>query len=384
MLKNRTYSIFAVLASALVLGAISGYVMGFFSVQLELAGISTRAIGLANTLQMTAIPLVAACLPRFLYRTNLYRLHLLATGAGVIAMFGLAFSLSHIPLHLGLRFLLGCGVCSGYIIYEYWLNSTVDDRHRGKTMAMYGTFVVIGMALGPLLVPLAGLEGFLPFAVGMGLFLLALTPVTFARKAAPKIHDEAPSANIMRIIRLSPTVAVTALMFGIVESSMFGFMPIYGLREGLSQNEAVFLLSCIFWGGLVLQLPVGWLADHVSVRTVLLSATAIGAIGGIILPFLMFEPTYLLWVHILFWGGVITTIYTIATILLGREHRDANLANATLAFVMMYGIGSMAGPALTGEALERIGTHGLPWVMGLACAVTFVFTAWRTIRGHHQ
>ncbi len=374
----------AILFSAALLGAISGYVQALFAVQLEQSGVPTRLIGAANTGQMLAIPLLAAVLPRILYRANLYKLHLTVTTVGLTAMLALALTMDTIWLHIPLRFVLGCGIASGYVIYEYWLNSTVSDQHRGKIMALYGTAVVAGMGMGPLLVPIVNDFANLPFLAGALLFMARMVPVRLVRHRAPRIHDAPPSANLMAIIRLSPTVAMTGLMFGITESAMFGFMPIYGLREGLSETHAVFLLTCIFWGGLALQLPVGWLADHINTRSVLLTATGIGAIGGIILPYLIGDAGWPLWAHMLFWGGVVTTIYTIATILLGREHKEANLANATLAFVMMYGIGSIIGPLITGEALERIGTQGLPWVMGLACAVTFVFTAWRTIKGHHQ
>ncbi|MGB1540344.1 MAG: MFS transporter, partial [Rickettsiales bacterium] len=128
----------------------------------------------------------------------------------------------------------------------------------------------------------------------------------------------------------------------------------------------------------------GWLADRTTPRTTLFLATGIGALGGAALPYLIHMPGLPLWLHMIFWGGVITTIYTIGTIVLGHEHKEANLASATLAFVLMYGIGSIMGPTLSSEAIEAFGTQGLPWVMGLACAFTFVFTAWRTYRGHHQ
>ena len=388
MLETRplksSIGIGAVLASALLKGCISTFVMAFFSMQMELAGVETRVIGLANSFQLAALVVVTLALPRLLYRTNLWHMQAVASLLGMAGIAGLAMLGDVIPAHLGFRFVLGCGLVASYITYEYWLNSAAPDHLRGRIMALYGTCVVIGMGVGPLLIPIIGTNGIWPYAIGIGLFAASFFPVFLARRYAPKVHEEAPAAGLFGMIRKSPTIAVIGLMYGVLESGMMGFMPIYGLREGLSEADSAVMLSLIFWGGVALQLPVGWFADTFSARTTLLSVTFIGLAGGIALPLLIGLGAGLpLWAHMTIWGGIVTTIYTIATILIGAEHKGPDLANATLAFVMMYGIGSMFGPTITSEALERIGTEGLPWLMALACGITFGFTAWRTWRKQH-
>lgn len=366
------------------MGTLTGYVWTFFSIQLEQGRVATQWIGYAGTAQLAAIVLITNLLPRFLYRSNLFHLHVLASCTGICALLGLGLAGNAMWAHIPLRLALGCGLSGTYILYEYWLNSSVTDKHRGKVMAMYCTCVVIGMSAGPMIVPLLDGQHALTIGLGMTMFAATLVLAFTARKHRPHIHDIPPSASPWGIIVLSPTVAVIALMFGMTESTYWSFMTIYGMREGLTMEDAAFLLALISMGGMVMQLPMGALADKFSPRFTVLLATGVGAAGGLVLPHLIGTPNMALWLHMFLWGGVMTTIYTCAIILLGHEHKAANLANATLAFQMMYGIGNIAGPVVASNAIDGIGTSAVPWVMGLACSVTFVFTAVRTLQRKTQ
>ncbi|HET9274320.1 MAG TPA: hypothetical protein VFO09_08640, partial [Methyloceanibacter sp.] len=52
--------------------------------------------------------------------------------------------------------------------------------------------------------------------------------------------------------------------------------------------------------------------------------------------------------------------------------RGADLAVANTAFVLMYQLGAMVGPALGGAAMQRFGPDALPLTLALALAL---FTA---------
>lgn len=377
-------SIAIILLATMVLGSITGYAWTLFSLQLEQANTATEWIGYAGTAQLAAIVLITNLLPKFLYKSNLFHLHIMASLAGIAAFFGLGIAGTYLPLHIPLRLLLGCGLSGTFILYEYWLNSSVSDNHRGKVMALYCTCVVMGMSGGPMLVPLLQHAPQQMFTLGMILFATTLALVFMVRHQRPTSHRTPPSSSPWGIIFLSPTVAVIALMFGMTESTYWSFMTIYGMRNGLSVEDAALLLSLISIGGMIAQLPMGALADKFSPRFTVLLATGIGAAGGVILPYLIIHAGWPLWMHMFAWGGIVTTIYTCAIILLGHEHKAANLANATLAFQMMYGTGNILGPLVTGNAIETVGISAVPWVMGLACSVTFVFTAWRTVRRKHR
>ena len=132
------------------------------------------------------------------------------------------------------------------------------------------------------------------------------------------------------------------------------------------------LVAAIAFGNVVLQLPLGLLSDRVDRRRLLLVCTAIGFTGAAILPLL--ASNLVLAVLLLFiWGGFIAGFYTIGLTHLGSRFRGADLASANAAFVMMYSVGSVIGPAAIGTGLDLWPPHGFAYVI----AVFFVVYAGR-------
>ena len=383
-LSYLTAGIVAILISAFVIGNISGYVMAFFSMRMKLAGIPTQTIGFATSIQLSALVAVTLILPKFLHRTNLFIFHLCACIAGMVAFFGLFFADNDIWVHYGFRFLLGCGIAALYIICELWLNAAVQDAHRGKVLGMYGMLIVLGMGGSPRIVPVIGTDGLMPFLIGVSFFAAAFLPLLFVAKHAPQGGSDAlpTSSSILNILKLSPSITFAGLMFGISDSSMSFFMPIYGLSEGLSKSDSAFLLTCIFWGGVLMQIPAGWMADRIPTRIVLLMALSIGVAGCAIVPYLIGAPGWLLWLHMAIWGGIMTTIYVIALTAVGREFKETHLATAILTFGLMYGAGGMVGPTLAGQAMEQFGPNGLPGLVAVVCSLSILFNLFRMMKGH--
>jgi sugar phosphate permease len=61
--------------------------------------------------------------------------------------------------------------------------------------------------------------------------------------------------------------------------------------------------------------------------------------------------------------------------LLGERFRPAQLAAANAAFVMMYEVGSITGPVVSGLALDQWPALGLPIAVGIVAALFVVIAA---------
>ncbi len=368
---------YAVLAILLLVsgfqGIISGFTLTFFPMLMEHAGVATEFIGLGNSAQMGAIIAVTLVLPYFLHTLRLPALYAGSCLIGAVAVLVLSHTTDNLKLHILLRLLMGSCVSVMYIVLEYWLNATVDPNLRGKVLGCYGMAIVTGMGAGPLLIGETGIGGFAPFMLGAALFLVCAVISLLARKGAPTGHLDAepPRGNPLRFLRLAPALALAGLLHGIVESGMYSFLPVYGMREGLSEHQAATLLTCVFWGAIALQLILGWLADRWTAMNTLRLAAFINAGGALLLPVLLPDAGNMLWVYMLIWGGTIPTIYTLTSTCIGHRYRDEKLANAILTFVLMYGLGGLIGPYITGQVIAHITTHGLPVIMVLAYGICF-------------
>ena len=122
------------------------------------------------------------------------------------------------------------------------------------------------------------------------------------------------------------------------------------------------LLTVIALGGMVLVLPLGWLADHVNRLGMLAACVALSMLGFLLLPYFIQAPVPLALVFAFCFGGVEGMIYALGVILVGEQFKGAALAAATTAFTVAWGIGTIVGPFLTGVGMDLLGKGALVWV----------------------
>jgi MFS family permease len=112
---------------------------------------------------------------------------------------------------------------------------------------------------------------------------------------------------------------------------------------------------------MALQVPIGWLSDHVSRRTMLVLCSAIGVIGAAAL--LAIPRSAPLILGLLFvWGGIASGIYPLVLSLAGDRFRGGDLVSVNAAMIMAYGLGAMVGPPLGGSAMDLHSPQGLFWL----------------------
>jgi MFS family permease len=180
------------------------------------------------------------------------------------------------------------------------------------------------------------------------------------------------TGGVGRAFAAAPTVMLAALVAGFVDAGLFTQITIYELRAGFDRQIATASLSIFMAGNLVLQLPLGWLADHSSRRGILLLSAAVVVVGAALYPLLLGSGSWL-WVMMFLWGGVSWGIYTLALGLMGERFPATELAAANAAFVMMYEVGSVGGPIISGAAMDQWPLYGLPVVVAAVAGALFLF-----------
>jgi len=163
-----------------------------------------------------------------------------------------------------------------------------------------------------------------------------------------------------------------AIVAGLIEAALYSLLPLYGLRSGIGQEAAVWMLTVFVIGAIVFQIPIGILADRVDRQRLFLTCVAVTVLGCAILPLVIgWAPGR--WVLMLILGGLIGSFYTLTLALLGQRFsiRDLTIANA--AFILAFELGGAAGPLLSGAAMDFWDPHGLPLAVGLSLAAYLVF-----------
>jgi MFS family permease len=156
-------------------------------------------------------------------------------------------------------------------------------------------------------------------------------------------------------------------------------LPLYGLDKGLSEATAATALGVLIVGNVVLQPPIGWLADRWSWRALLGACALLAAAGGVALPAAI--GGFWQWPLLFAWGAAGFGVYTVALAELGRRFAGAALVAGAVAFAAIWGVGGLVGPPLAGAAMDLFGPNGLPLLLGGAFLPLVAAAIWRRRSG---
>ncbi|MBX6320462.1 MAG: MFS transporter [Rhodospirillaceae bacterium] len=369
--RERRLSLSVVIAGVFGVGIAFGALVPLVGLLLDRRGIGATWIGLNAAMFPIATIMVGPVLPRLVARLGTLRSMYL--GLGLSAAFSALFPvLPEVWAWFVLRYLIGVAAGMHWVVSETWINSIATDRDRGLVMGIYATVLAAGFALGPSMLNLTGIDGAPPFMVVAVALLLSAAPLALAAEVAPAMPAR-PERGLRPLIAVAPAVMVAAVVGGFVDSALFALLPVYGLALGLDQTDAVLLLTAFIGGNVLLQVPLGWIADRTSRRGVLLACVAVALLGTVLLPLLAkggpAAGRALLWPTLFVWGGTAFGIYTVGLSLLAERFPRAELAAANTAFVMAYETGSLSGPVTAGGAMDALGPHGLVITVAVVCAL---------------
>jgi len=150
----------------------------------------------------------------------------------------------------------------------------------------------------------------------------------------------------------------------------------------LPADTGALWLSAFVLGNVVLQWPIGWLADHADRRLVLAGCTLASTVLVVALSLLPAQWAGTIGV-IALWGGVSFAIYPVGLALLGQRFRGGDIARANTAFSLLYIVGGLVGRPVAGGAMDVFGDPGLGGslaVFYLAAGLAAV-VAWRRPAG---
>jgi MFS family permease len=226
-------------------------------------------------------------------------------------------------------------------------------------MGIYGTVFSMGTVAGPVLLEFTGTHGAKPFVIGAACLILTLLPLTVLPQVASAAQEFTPLRGLSGVLRSAPIVMLAALVAGLVESADLTLLPLFGLHSGLDERAALLLVAVFMAGNMVLQVPIGLLADRYGRRTLLGVCALTSCIGPLLLQSCLGIPV-LLWPLLFIWGGTLYAFYSQGIALLGEEFAVENLPSANTLFVMVYCLGGVIGPSAGGLAMDLWPIHGLP------------------------
>lgn len=249
------------------------------------------------------------------------------------------------------RFLTGVSYAGLYIVIESWLNDAVDNKGRGKMMAVYLIVMYVAMALGQYLLIVADPGQMELFVLTSVLVSIALIPISLSSRPAPHFGDT-EKVSVRILWEKSHLGVYGVFASGIAGACLFSIGPIYAMQAGLGLAQVSTFIASAIVGGVLLQFPIGWASDKFDRRKVLIGAAAMAGLFCVLAVFLASLNIYALYLAMFLLGGTALTIYGLSTSHTNDHLQPEQIVAASATMILINGIGSIIGPLASSSLMN--------------------------------
>ncbi len=305
---------------------------------------------------------------------------ILSTGLIIWSIGAFAHILWYIyPLLYFIKFFMGIGGTMIFVSTEIVINYYSQESNRGKNINLYAVILSIGIALGSLLIWSVKIALWVPFVLGaLIMFFVFLFQVFLFEEI--RINTNPKEILKMPISEMPLLSIASAVLYGFFESSIIVVIPIYGLRNLFNVDQVSYFLASFVIGGIVLLYFIGLLSDKVD-RKKLLLFISLFLSGANVLPSVIFN--FLLLIIIFFFiDGMVPSMYTVGLSYTIEKVERKFMSRANGYFIMMYGLGTIAGPFLGAMLVDMNRRFGFWIFSSLVCLLFFTFFKYLRKKDH--
>ena len=271
------------------------------------------------------------------------------------------------PAWYPMRVLHGIATTTFYVCGESALIALAPAAMRGRVIGFYTAYNSVFFTAGPLVVAHVGFEGLLPYLLVGGAVALLAAPILVFGRATPEL-PMVPVREMLRSVASIPLLLIVIFAWGWIDGAQLNLLSVYAVRRGDAAEHAATFISILSVGNIVLQFPIGWIADLVPRRIVLAGLSAFGAIACLAIPFVDLGGTQML-ALLVFMGAVGFGTFTVSLIALGEVLTGAELVAASAAFGLLWGVGDFLGAFTTGWLMDAVGAEAFPVALAAGFAV---------------
>ncbi len=244
-----------------------------------------------------------------------------------------------------------CGVSRNTIMIN------LAPPHMRAVIISIGTMLVaIGNSLGPVILSIIQThDHFITFLLASSFYLASMLPLSRLKKIDSD-NPEEKKLSIWRYIRASPKIMFASFAVNFSTSSATTFSIIYGIKIGMPPNQASLLVSVLLFGT-IFSIPVGYLADIVNRRLMMLSCAGLAFICASLLFFNHEQERIYTLLFLMF--GFLAGVKVPAMVLVNEKYKPTQRLAVNSVFSRMGLIGNICGLFCTGSLMKQMGPNGL-------------------------
>ncbi|WP_051558704.1 MFS transporter [Allorhizobium undicola] len=277
------------------------------------------------------------------------------------------------------RALSGFAMAGSYLIIESWLNERVQNEHRGAVFSVYMIACLVGSIGGQYIVPFGDVTSLTLFMVCALIFSSAIFPTALSSAQSPSPLGQA-RFDLLKLYRRSPIAFIGSLLSGALSGTWSSLGAVYTQNIGLSTMEGATLLAAVLAGGALAQMPIGKISDRMDRRKVMVAAGVFGVLCCGMMIVMGGLSALALYICGFFVGTVLYPVYSLNVAHANDLAEPTEYVTLSSAIMILYGLGTVTGPLISGSIMENAGPDGLLYSLALSFALYAAYAGWRMRR----
>lgn len=321
---------------------------------LHAQGVPAWLIGVNAAMGPLGLLIAGPFLPTVIHKFGAKQLVYSAIITIILVLLGFAVHLPFI-LWFPLRFCLGISIGMLFTVSEVWIINASTDGNRGLVMGLYTSALSISFAVGPLIVPYTGIEGWLPWGIGMVCVACAFLPLMIVNVSGDSTEK---SHGFVEAFRRAPILYAAIATAAIFDNIIISFFTIYGMGRGLSLSNASEILGLAIVSGSLLFFLLGMLGDRFGRNRVVLICVVLTILNAALLTVFITTPFAL--AHTILLITTAFGIYVLGLAIVGDVFKGPDVVAGSAGVAAMWGFGGLVGPPAAGAAIDAFGFNAMP------------------------
>jgi MFS family permease len=283
-------------------------------------------------------------------------------------------------LWAGLRVLTGIAIAGAYTVVESWMQAKVGNAQRGRVFGAYRVVELSGQICAQGLIAVLDPTSYVAYNIVAIFCCLCLLPLALSR-SVPPATPEAPHLRPVKAALLAPSACAGVVVAGMTSSAFRMVGPVYGVETGLGQGEIALFLTAAVLGAVAAQVPVGWIADKLDRRLVLIALSAstvlacawlaCGAAPGALLPVLAGAVLF---------GATAWPVFSVASAYANDFAPPDFVVELNAAIMLFFSLGAILSPTIAAGLIEHYGPEALFLFVAAAHLALIAFAFYRMTR----
>ena len=273
-----------------------------------------------------------------------------------------------------LRIIVGFCFSGIYVVAESWLNDSSSNETRGQTLSAYLIVQMMGIVLAQAVLNFADPSGYMLFIIISVVVSLSFAPILLSVSPAPQFQTS-KRMTLSQLWSISPLGVVGQFFLGAIFAALFGMASVYGTERGLTVKDISLFVAAIYFGGMILQYPIGWVSDRMDRRVLIFIVCSIGTFFS----FAANLSDSFIWLLIVAFiiGGVSNPLYSLYIAYTNDYLEHDDMASASGGLIFLTGIGAIFGPSIVGWLLGAYGAASYFWFIGSVMAIMGSYALYR-------